>query len=80
MPTEKFREWRAGRRLSLSGAAAALGLSRRMVAYYDQGAKPIPKYVWLATRGYDAEPEPQSRTSGKGHPLRHRGRQIGRES
>lgn len=75
MPTEKFREWRAGRKLSLSGAATALGLSRRMVAYYDQGSKPIPKYVWLATRGYDAVSGSPSRARVRGDPLRHRQRQ-----
>ena len=80
MPTEKFREWRAGRKLSLSGAAAALGLSRRMVAYYDQGAKPIPKYVWLATKGYDAMAGSPSRGRGKGDPLRYGQRQTGLDS
>ena len=34
--------------------AAALGLSRRMVAYYEQGAKPIPRVVALATHALDA--------------------------
>jgi hypothetical protein len=70
MPTETFREWRARRKLSLSGAAAALGLSRRMVAYYDKGAKPIPKYVWLATRGYDAVSGASPRVRAKGDPMR----------
>ncbi len=70
MPTEKFREWRANRKLSLSGAATALGLSRRLVAYYDQGAKPIPKYVWLATKGYDAVSGWPSRGRAKGDPMR----------
>jgi hypothetical protein len=31
----------------------ALGLSRRMAAYYEQGAKPIPRVVALATRGLE---------------------------
>jgi len=31
-------------------------LSRRMVAYYEQGAKPIPRVVALATHALDAAP------------------------
>lgn len=54
MPAEDFRAWRSRNRLSLSGAAEALGLSRRMVAYYDSGQRAIPKTVLLATRGFEA--------------------------
>jgi len=41
--------------LSLSAAAKCLGLSRRMVVYYDAGEKPIPRLVGLACRGYEAQ-------------------------
>ena len=34
-------------------AARALGLSRRMVAYYDGGAKPIPRTVALAVKALE---------------------------
>lgn len=50
-----FLEWRQRNGLSLSAAAEALGLSRRMVAYYSNGEKPIPKTVLLACRGWEAE-------------------------
>jgi len=49
-----FLEWRLKHGLSLSGAAEALGLSRRMVAYYSNGEKPVPRTVLLACRGWEA--------------------------
>jgi hypothetical protein len=49
-----FLEWRQKNGLSLSKAAEALGLSRRMVAYYSNAEKPVPKTVSLACRGWDA--------------------------
>lgn len=55
LSSKAFRDWREGRALTLDGAAAALGLSRRMIAYYEQGKKPIPRVVALATRGLDCE-------------------------
>lgn len=48
-----FLDWRLRHGLSLSGAAAALGLSRRMVAYYSSGAKPVPRTVLLACAGWE---------------------------
>jgi DNA-binding transcriptional regulator YiaG len=51
MPAEEFRRWRLTHKMSLQQAARILGLSRRMVAYYDAGAKPIPKTVALACIG-----------------------------
>jgi hypothetical protein len=50
---EMFFEWMHRNGLSLSAAAEALGMSRRMVAYYRTGAKPIPKHVWLACIGWE---------------------------
>jgi hypothetical protein len=49
-----FLEWRLKHGLSLTKAAEALGLSRRMVAYYSNGEKPVPKTVLLACRGWEA--------------------------
>jgi DNA-binding XRE family transcriptional regulator len=54
VPASQFAAWRARHRLSLSAAAQALGLSRRTIAYYDRGQRPIPKLVGLALKGYDA--------------------------
>ena len=53
MSPDAFRRWRERRATTLDAAAHALGVSRRMVAYYEQGAKPIPRVVALATRGLD---------------------------
>lgn len=54
MTPDAFRHWREGRAYTLDQAAHALGLSRRMIAYYEQGNRPIPRVVALATRGLDA--------------------------
>jgi hypothetical protein len=54
MSPNAFKDWRERKAYTLDSAAAALGLSRRMVAYYEQGAKPIPRVVALATRALDA--------------------------
>jgi hypothetical protein len=51
--TRAFLEWRLRHGLSLSGAADALGLSRRMVAYYSNGEKPVPKPILLACKGWE---------------------------
>lgn len=54
MSPHDFKLWRESKAYTLDAAAQALGLSRRMVAYYEQGGKPIPRVVALATRGLDA--------------------------
>ena len=54
MPSGRFREWMNTHALTQERAARALGLSRRMIAYYLSGEKPVPKTVMLATEGYDA--------------------------
>lgn len=51
MRADDFRSWMETHALTLDGAAEALGLSRRMIAYYASGEKPIPKTVLLATEG-----------------------------
>jgi DNA-binding XRE family transcriptional regulator len=60
MSGEDFRAWRRTLGLSQAEAAAALGLGRRMVQYYEQGTRdgrsvPIPLPVrlacWAITQG-----------------------------
>lgn len=48
MTAQDFKRWLESSGLSLSGAAALLGLSRRTVAYYSSGARAIPRVVFLA--------------------------------
>lgn len=55
MRPDAFREWRERNHLSFADAAQALGLSRRIVIYYEQGKKIVPKTVLLATKGYDGD-------------------------
>jgi len=55
MTPTSIKEWRQGLGLSLTQAAHILGLSRRMVSYYESGEKKIPKYVALACIGASAE-------------------------
>lgn len=51
---EMFGEWMRRHGLSLTSAAAALGMSRRMVSYYRTAQRPIPRHVWLACLGWEA--------------------------
>ena len=53
MAAAAFKSWVAAHRFTLDAAAAALGLSRRTIAYYASGEQPVPKTVMLATLGYD---------------------------
>jgi DNA-binding XRE family transcriptional regulator len=53
MTSDAFRSWRERKAYTLDQAARALGLSRRMVAYYEKGQRPIPRIVALATRALD---------------------------
>ncbi len=48
-----FLDWRLRHGLSLAKAAEALGISRRMVAYYSNGEKKVPKPILLACRGWE---------------------------
>lgn len=53
MTPENFRRWRKSLKLSQKEAAAALGLKRRMLQYYEKGERDgdrvlIPKTVRLA--------------------------------
>ena len=51
---EAFRDWRARHGLSAQAAAEAVGLSRRMVTYYESGRCLIPRTVALACAGWEA--------------------------
>jgi len=55
MTPDEFRHWRERKAYTLDTAAKALGISRRMVAYYEEGKRAIPRVVTLATRGLDLE-------------------------
>lgn len=45
--------WMARNDLTLDKAALALGVSRRMLAYYRSGLKPVPRTVALACLGWE---------------------------
>lgn len=51
---QMFESWMHRNGLSLSSAAEALGISRRMVSYYRTARKPIPRPIWLACLGWEA--------------------------
>jgi hypothetical protein len=51
--TREFLQWRLRHGLSLNETADALGVSRRMVAYYSNGEKPVPKPILLACKGWE---------------------------
>lgn len=57
---EMFDEWMQRNGLSLTTAADALGISRRMVSYYRTAHKMIPRAIWLACLGWEAT-RPQNR-------------------
>ncbi len=63
MTAEAFHHWRERKAYTLDDAAAALGISRRMVAYYDHGDKPIPRVVALATLALDSSSTTESSIS-----------------
>ena len=50
---ERIWEWMYRNSLTLDTASEALGISRRMLAYYRNGEKPIPKHIWLACLGWE---------------------------
>ena len=52
LPTAgEFNRWMERNGLSLATAAEALGMTRRMIAHYRTGSRPIPKVVGLACQG-----------------------------
>jgi hypothetical protein len=52
---ERIWEWMYRNNLTLDTAAEALGISRRMLAYYRSGEKATPRHIWLACVGWEAE-------------------------
>ncbi len=54
MAADDFRRWLERHGFTLDVAAGVLGISRRQVAYYASGEKPVDRTVALACRGYDA--------------------------
>jgi hypothetical protein len=51
---ERIWNWLHETGLTLEQAAEALGISRRMLIYYRNGEKPIPRAIWLACLGWQA--------------------------
>lgn len=50
-----FRRWQDANNLSLADAAKAIGLMRRTVSQYRTGARPVPRIVGLACKGWEVE-------------------------
>lgn len=50
-----FRRWQDRHQLSLTDAAKAIGLTRRTVRQYRTGARPVPRTVTLACKGWEIE-------------------------
>lgn len=53
--TRIFTQWRSHNALTLPQAAKALGMTTRTMSAYGTGARPVPRYVVLACKGWDAE-------------------------
>jgi hypothetical protein len=53
--TRVFAEWRSKNHLSLSAAAAALGMTPRTISAYGTGKRAVPLYIALACKGWEAE-------------------------
>lgn len=51
----RFRQWQDAHHLSLSEAALAIGLTRRTISKYRTGSSPVPRYIALACKGWEAE-------------------------
>lgn len=51
----EFRRWQERNRLSLSAAAEAIGVTRRTASQYRTGARPVPRTVLLACKGWEVE-------------------------
>jgi DNA-binding XRE family transcriptional regulator len=53
--TRVFAQWRARHGLSLTQAAQALGMTPRTISAYGTGARPVPRYIALACKGWETE-------------------------
>ena len=51
----RLREWMASNRMTLADAARALGMTSRTINAYGTGARPVPRYIALACKGWEAE-------------------------
>jgi len=51
---ERIWTWLHETGMTLEQAAEALGISRRMLIYYRDGEKEIPRSIWLACLGWQA--------------------------
>jgi DNA-binding XRE family transcriptional regulator len=51
----RFREWLSHNRLTLDEAAKAIGLTSRTINQYGTGSRPVPRYITLACKGWEAE-------------------------
>ncbi|MBF0502431.1 MAG: DUF2442 domain-containing protein [Candidatus Riflebacteria bacterium] len=66
LPTIRaFNEWMERNEFSLTTAAEAIGMTRRMIAHYRTGSRPIPRSVWLACIGWDCQHRHHSRHQRK---------------
>jgi transcriptional regulator with XRE-family HTH domain len=55
MTPETFRRWRKRHGMTQEQCATELGFKdRRQIINYEKGAVPIPRYIWLATVGFDS--------------------------
>jgi hypothetical protein len=63
----EFLEWRMRNGLSLTKAAEALHLSRRMVAYYSSGDRDVPAYILLACHGWEELHRKTQKGRGSAH-------------
>ena len=50
-----FARWRARNGLTLVAAARALQMTPRTMSAYGTGARPVPRYVALACKGWESE-------------------------
>ena len=50
-----FARWRARNGLTLAAAAQALEMTPRTMSAYGTGARPVPRYVALACKGWELE-------------------------
>jgi hypothetical protein len=53
--TRTFLAWRVRHGLSLADAAQALGMTPRTISAYGTGTRPVPHYIALACKGWEAE-------------------------
>ncbi len=53
--TRIFAQWRARNGLTLADAALALEMAPRTISAYGTGARPVPRHIALACKGWEAE-------------------------